>query len=649
MNNTYELHPTGDQLTANHWQQLHAAITRHSSALERYDIVFSCQDGTIRYFIACSRNIVGPANGIDGLLLRSVPAAEFQLPDTGRREAAVHITAGENLVDLKHRHRIKRGSDLTYVRFNVQPLGRHVTLTRYELYFSHPSGVWSVARRLATLLPATLLAIRFGKYSSIRKQSLPRYLGLSKSMHMLDSQPTGALFKVQTFPYVSDDRYLHLTAYDFDKHSLIVGASGSGKSKLISLLVNRLYDTTLKLQYRVIVIDPHASLAADFAAIPSQRVVTFGAEDGAELFPGAETDLSSAVELTATLFRSILEDQFNPRLDRLLRFSLFSLMTAQTMSLEHLKRFITDSQYRNDIMDHVQHYVPDNVYKFFGTDFNELRSQYYESTIMPLVTMIDEMQLQPSLVSRSETSLAKLVQDNFLTVFSLNRISMGDKTLKTVAGLLIQQIFLLAQSRVFGQKIILVIDEVSVVQNPALAQILAEARKFNLTIILTQQYFGQIDQALREAIFANVYNYYMFKVSEADATALAGNVSMDIPPELLTAEQAKGVTQSQLKAKIMTEQSPRDCLVRVMSNGQLGPCIQARTVDAPATPSQVAQPLRPADRRLPLQYVDKPKPTASPAPSETPNIAPAGRSFGGLGDLLRQHSSSRINLKNRKN
>jgi hypothetical protein len=79
-------------------------------------------------------------------------------------------------------------------------------------------------------------------------------------------------------------------------------------------------------------------------------------------------------------------------------------------------------------------------------------------------------------------------------------IVLIEKVVKTVAGLLIQQIFLIAQSRVIPQKILLFVDEVSVVQNPALASILAEARKFNLFVILTQQYFGLFSLGLEKIV-----------------------------------------------------------------------------------------------------------------------------------------------------
>lgn len=161
---------------------------------------------------------------------------------------------------------------------------------------------------------------------------------------------------------------------------------------------------------------------------------------------------------------------------------------------------------------------------------------------------------------------------------------MGEKVVKTVAGLLIQQIFLLAQARAFNEKVILIVDEVSVVQNPALAQILAEARKYNLFVFLTQQYFGQIEKDLQAAIFANVSNYYAFRVSEEDARALEGNLTIELPKETMLEEKDLGNKESDLRVRILTSLNSRECLLRLSSDGQILPCVKARTMDFTPTP-----------------------------------------------------------------
>lgn len=70
---------------------------------------------------------------------------------------------------------------------------------------------------------------------------------------------------------------------------------------------------------------------------------------------------------------------------------------------------------------------------------------------------------------------------------------------------------------------LVVIDEVSLIENPILNRFLAEARKYNLSLILIQQYFNQISEALRSAIFANVSNFYVFRISKSDAMLLENN------------------------------------------------------------------------------------------------------------------------------
>ena len=85
-----------------------------------------------------------------------------------------------------------------------------------------------------------------------------------------------------------------------------------------------------------------------------------------------------------------------------------------------------------------------------------------------------------------------------------------------ITGLIIGIIFQLVQRRKYQEHIILIIDEVAVVENPILRNLLAEARKYNLSIILAQQYFGQVSKELKDAIFSNVMNYYSFRISREE-------------------------------------------------------------------------------------------------------------------------------------
>jgi len=452
-----------------------------------------------------------------------------------------------------------------------------------QFFYKNAAGITSKAKKTLHFLPSHLLAIDFATNTKYLRRKQPIYLDIQKSMHILQSEDIGGVFEVDTFPYLPKNYYLPLTAYDFDKHSFIIGASGSGKSKLISLVVDKVFNNPiLRQSTKIIVIDPHAALANDLKFVDDSTNISFKDSDQTtELFPGEGTDVSAATELTGTLFKSLLSDQYNPKIERLLRFTLYVLLTAQAMSLDNLKRFLTDVELRNQILEHVRGHIPPNITQFFGGDFNEMRTKYYNESIVPLISLVDEMQLQPALVNNSENaqSLSRLINDKFLTIFSLNKVSMGEKVVKTVAGLLIQQIFLLAQAHQFNQKVILIVDEVSVVQNPALSAILAEARKYNLFVFLTQQYFGQIEKPLQEAIFTNVYNYYVFRVSEEDAKSIEGNLTIEIPKEVMLEEKEKGLKESDVRVRMLTNLNARECLVRFSAGGQILPGLKARTMD----------------------------------------------------------------------
>lgn len=589
----FELYLMQDAFTAENWKKTLLAFAQYIGFLKEYKIVVTIADSTVRYMIGTNKDLGFLSNNLEGVVLRPVSSDSIKIPEKTNTERLIQYVNGGNVLDLREKYQVKRSKELEFAVFSIRALNVEKAYTVIDLFFKDLAGQYSVNHKRALVFPTSLLAIDFLTNTKYLRAKQPKYLDIQKTLHIMRSDPIDAVFEVNTFPYLPKNYYLPLQSYDFDKHSFIIGASGSGKSKLISLIIERLAAVDgMRNNYRVVVIDPHAALEDDLQHIPNSKVLKFHSQDdGVELFSGSDnTDVTSAVELTGTLFKSLLADQFNPKLERVLRYSLFILMTAQVMALDTLKRLITDVEYRNQLLEHVQDYIPRNILQFFKTDFNELRTQSYTEAILPIISLVDEMQLQPALAEHDDSSrpLGNLINNNFLTVFSLDKISMGEKVVKTVAGLLMQQIFLLAQAHAFNERVILIIDEVSIVQNPAMASMLAEARKYNMFVFLSQQYFGQIDKSIQDAIFTNVSNYYVFRVSEEDAKALEGNLTIEIPKEILLEEKEKGSNESQVRVRMLTNLNVRECLIRLSSMGKILPCVNARTMDSFVTPQQKA-------------------------------------------------------------
>jgi len=588
----YELYLTKDACDAAGWRSIILTLSQHIGLLRHFAIALEIKGSTVHYYVGSNRDISILSDDMDGAILRPIDHEQIAIPASSKKEPFIQFASG-NLIATREKYAVKRGLELEWALFRVRVYDATRSYCSIELAFKNgKSSTYSIAQKQSLALPSSLLAFDFTANPKYMRVKQPQYLNIQKSLDTLHSTKEGAIFEVDTFPYLPKNYFLTLDSYDFAMHSFIIGASGSGKSKLISLFIQKLFARPENYEkYRVVVIDPHASLENDLQHINGNNIIRFkNGDDSAELFAGAGTDISAATELTGTLFKSLLADQYSPKLERVLRFSLYVLMTAQVMTLDNLKRFLTDIEYRDQLLKHVAGYVPANILRFFGGDFNELRTKYYNESISPIVSLVEEMQLQPSLSQEFDdaSSLNALINKNPLTVFSLNKVSMGDKVVKTVAGLLIQQIFLLAQSKSFAEKVILIIDEVSVVQNPALAQILAEARKYNLFVFLTQQYFGQIDKPLQDAIFTNVANYYVFRVSEEDARALEGNLTIELPKEAVLEEKEIGNKENELRVRMLTSLNSRECLVRMSANGNILPCIKAKTVDYAGTKGAAA-------------------------------------------------------------
>ena len=340
-------------------------------------------------------------------------------------------------------------------------------------------------------------------------------------------------------------------------------------------MIHNIYkNINLKQQYKVVVIDPHASLEKDIGGIG--RVIDFKTKrDSLDLFTNSNTDIISNTELLMELFKSIIADQFNSKLERVLRHSINLLLTAKDFSFSTLRKLLLDMDYRNSKIKELTGELNDSVSEFFLSDFNELKTKSYGEAISPIIGFIDEMEMIPVFNGKSSDNTIKdTIHDNFLTIFSLDRTKLGDKITRTISGLIMQQILTIVQSARMNEHIIFIVDEVAVVENPILSRFLSEARKYNLSLILAGQYFDQISSGLKDSIFANVVNYYLFRVSKQDAQTLVDNFDMKVPLD----------DTKDRKIKILSELNNRECIVRIDSKDVLLPAFKAKTMNFESIP-----------------------------------------------------------------
>ena len=567
---TSEIYLTKKHVTNDEWLELIKTIATYNGIIRPFKIGVTNESNKLRYFVTTRCSLPTTINNLDSFLLKpanniSVPKLKLGMPFFSK--------LSNSIVDIINFCEIRNKGDFEYLEVTVTKLSED--RYRRKIYFYLTKNGAIKKYKVIGGIPQNILSVDFeGNKRYFFKES-PKYLDISKSLHLLNSDSNTSVLKVDTFPYIQGEFYLNQNNYNFDKHSVIFGSSGCGKSKFISLMIHNVYkNVNLKQRYKFVVIDPHAALEEDIGGIG--KVIDFKHNlDSIDLFINNNDDIVASTELLLDLFKSLLADQFNSKLERVLRHSIHLLLTDEIFNFRNLRRVVLDLEYRNELIKKLTDRLPTSVIDFFLSDFNDLKTKSYGEAISPIIGFIDEMEMIPVFNSEEKCeNLRNTVHDNFLTIFSLDRTKLGDKVTKTIAGLIMQQLLTVIQKRQIDEHIIFIIDEVAVVENPILSRYLSEARKYNLSLILAGQYFNQITDELKNSIFANVINYYIFRISKLDANVLVDNFNMKIPLD----------DTRDRKVKLLTELNNRECIVRIDSNGVLLPAFKGSTLEYTSIP-----------------------------------------------------------------
>jgi hypothetical protein len=466
----------------------------------------------------------------------------------------------ENLFDFdSHEHvRKNRSIRLLILKVLLRPICTNAAFGRV-LYSNGQSDVL-VINDLASFLS-------FSMHETMDKQVRKVRTELRDSdvrLHLASKK--GAIFYSRDVQFGIED-------FDFFRHGLVVGQTGSGKSKFLELYTKGLINCRHTGDYSIVFLDPHGKVHESIKG-PFSRSIDFKTE-AVELFSNVGQPPAST-EFTLMLFSAFLDVGGNPQLARLLKHSLYLLFSIHKMSLTNLSLLLTDTMARKQFVRECDN---DMLRKFFDSEFMEFKTQKYDSTILPIVNLINEYNLLSSGIGEAnQKSLGNLVDKNKVLFISTNPSELGRNMTKLIGGALIQQLFTLLQSGRIKKKIILIVDEFSLVQNPAMAQILSEARKFGLTVIAAQQYLGQVDLELLQSIQANVSNLFFFKLNRKDAEIAKKMMTIEISKVF---ERDKSFDEiEEKKLELLTESNPRECIFRVMQKGKFTRPVKACTVDA---------------------------------------------------------------------
>jgi len=568
--NIFEIYMTIPFVQSSSWMNLIYKISKINGMLKPWHLWISIDNNYIRYYVETEKMLPTIIGNADSFLLKKI---DKKLKEKSKISSPYILTTRyKTVIDVFDRFEAKNEQRLKKVKITFYPYKRNNYFSTTKIYLEGEEK--TIRKKLFGNYGINeFISIDFETYTRFFYQKdEEKYLDIGKVVNFLDSREDNAILKANAFPYLQEDLYLNCENYDFAKHSLVVGASGTGKSKLISTMIKNLSkNSPNKLKYKIVVIDPHAAMENDIGGLEKTNVIDFKSEESSiNLFENCGEDILAITEASLSIFKNIIADRYNSKLERVLRYSIHLLLEKGEFNLVTLRKVLTEVEYRNKIIKELEDRIEENIVEFFRVDFNELKTKSYQEAIAPIIAIIDEIQLLPAFNNTNlENSLKNEIENNFITILSLDQMTLGLKITKTIAGFAMQAILELILAHTFNEHIILVVDEVSVIENPILNRFLSEARKYNLSLILAGQYFDQISKELQSSIFTNVVNYFIFRVSKMDAMTLENNMHMEVAVKNLR------IT----RVRILSELNDRECIVRIGKNGRMLTAFKGKTID----------------------------------------------------------------------
>lgn len=317
-------------------------------------------------------------------------------------------------------------------------------------------------------------------------------------------------------------------------HMYIVGKTGVGKSTLISNMIA----SDLKNNEGVALLDPHGDLIEKILKVlPSHRtqdLIYFNPQNSEETLafnPLEINDPSETHLIVSSLisaFKKIWHDSWGPRMEYILRNALLTLTEFPNSTLFHLQRILGDQEFRKIILSKSKDGLLKN---FWLNEFEKYPPFFRQEAIAPIQNKIGQFLSNPILrrvVSQPKSSfdLKKIMDEGKILLVNLAKGKIGEDSASLLGAMLIAKIGLTALSRQGTEEekrkdFYLYVDEFQSFATSSFVDILSEARKYRLNLVLANQYLGQIDEKVREAILGNVGTITSFRLGTEDAKCLA--------------------------------------------------------------------------------------------------------------------------------
>lgn len=339
-----------------------------------------------------------------------------------------------------------------------------------------------------------------------------------------------SVFRGATRPvYIGED--------DRRRHMYIVGRTGTGKTQLLKALMLQDIYAGKGLCF----IDPHGDAAEDLLElIPAHRaedVIYFDPSDmdrpfGLNMLEAQSEQekhfvTASLIGLMYKLFDPNKTGIIGPRFEHGVRNAMLTVMAQPGSTFVEVMRVMQDPEFVRELLPK----VTDPVVRRYWTDQIAQTSDFHKSEVLDYTVskfgrfVTNKMMRNIIGQSYSSFSLRDVMDNGKILIMNLSKGRMGEENSNFLGLILVPKILQAAMSRANlpmeqRRDFYLYVDEFQNFATETFAEILSEARKYRLNLIVANQFIGQIGEDLKNAVFGNVGTLTAFRVGVTDANYL---------------------------------------------------------------------------------------------------------------------------------
>jgi hypothetical protein len=190
-------------------------------------------------------------------------------------------------------------------------------------------------------------------------------------------------------------------------------------------------------------------------------------------------------------------------------------------------QMLTDREYRQKVIEYIQ---DDIVKKFWAIEFADWSEKFDSDAIIPLVNKLGQFLADPMLrnifgQTENKVDIAELMNQGKIILINLSKGKLGEENSSFFGAMFLTKIKQAGMARALipekeRKEVYVYADEFHNIVTETFENLLSEARKYGLAMILAHQYVGQLLPKVQSAVFGNAGTIVVFRVSGEDAVTL---------------------------------------------------------------------------------------------------------------------------------